>query len=88
MLGSTPLSIYAELKRMHKEEGLSFKNVVTFNLDEYYPMKKESLQSYHNFMHTIFFKSIDIPPENINIPNGEIPFSEIEDWCELYEKKI
>ena len=70
--GSTPKSLYAELVRLHKEEGLSFKNVVTFNLDEYYPIERQALQSYYRFMHQQLFDHIDINPKNINIPNGEI----------------
>src|SRR5215210_3095210 len=69
--GSTPISLYAELVRIHKEEGLSFKNVVTFNLDEYYPLEKEAFQSYYSFMHRHLFDHIDIDPANIFIPNGE-----------------
>ena len=57
---------------MHKENGLSFQNVITFNLDEYYPISKDSNQSYYYFMHDNLFNYIDIKPENINIPNGEI----------------
>ena len=63
--GSTPTNVYRELVRLHKEEGLSFSNVVTFNLDEYYPMKPDSLQSYVRFMHEHLFDHIDIKPENI-----------------------
>src|SRR5688572_32788094 len=53
--GSTPKTLYAELVRMHKEEGLSFKNVVTFNLDEYYPIDNDALQSYNRFMRSNLF---------------------------------
>ena len=52
--GSSPIKIYEELVRMHQEEGLSFTDVITFNLDEYYPMEKENIQSYHYFMHELF----------------------------------
>ena len=86
--GSTPKTLYAELVRMHKEEGLSFKNVVTFNLDEYYPIEKMALQSYNNFMHRVLFNHIDIYPENINILDGEIPKEDIKAYCAAYEKKI
>ena len=68
--GSTPLRVYKELIRMHKEEGLSFKNVVTFNLDEYYPILKTDPESYNYYMDFNLFNHIDIPRENINIPNG------------------
>jgi len=86
--GSTPRSMYAELVRMHKEEGLSFKNVVTFNLDEYYPIENDALQSYNRFMHVHLFDHIDIDPANIHIPNGEIPKERIKAHCLEYEKMI
>ena len=85
--GSTPKQIYSELVRLHKE-GLSFQNVITFNLDEYYPIHKDSLHSYWYFMHEQLFDHIDIKKENINIPNGDIPYDQIEDYCANYEKKI
>ena len=66
--GSSPLSVYRELVRLHKEEGLSFENVITFNLDEYFPLSKEDVQSYHYFMHSNLFDHVDIKAENINIP--------------------
>src|SRR5438067_13004869 len=62
--GSTPKTLYADLVRIHKEEGLSFKNVITFNLDEYYPIDKDALQSYNNYMHRHFFQHTDIEPKN------------------------
>ena len=86
--GSSPISVYDELVRMHKEEGLSFSNVITFNLDEYFPMSKNHLQSYHHFMHVHLFNDIDIKPENINIPNGDISIDKVNKYCDLYEKKI
>jgi glucosamine-6-phosphate deaminase len=86
--GSTPRSMYAELVRMHKEEGLSFKNVTTFNLDEYYPIENDALQSYNRFMHTHLFDHIDIDPKNIHIPNGEIPKENIKAHCLDYERMI
>ena len=70
--GSSPIDVYEELVRMHREEGLSFKNVITFNLDEYYPMEKENTQSYWYFMHDHLFNHVDILPENINIPSGTV----------------
>jgi glucosamine-6-phosphate deaminase len=73
--GSTPVSVYKELIRFHKEEGLSFKNVITFNLDEYFPISHDNNESYHSFMHRTLFSHIDIPLENINIPLGNIPKS-------------
>ncbi len=86
--GSSPIKVYEELVRMHKEEGLSFSNVITFNLDEYYPMSKESHQSYFYFMHQHLFNHIDIDPENVNIPDGTIPFDELTQYCIDYEMKI
>ena len=86
--GSTPKSLYAELVRLHKEEGLSFKNVITFNLDEYYPIEHDALQSYNRFMHVNLFDHIDIDPKNIHIPNGEIPKDKIKAHCIQYEELI
>ncbi len=86
--GSSPIRVYGELVRLHKEEGLSFRNVVTFNLDEYYPMRREDNQSYHYFMHEYLFNHVDILPENINIPNGEVDNEEILMFCRSYEQKI
>ncbi len=86
--GATPIGVYEELVRMHQEEGLSFYNVVTFNLDEYYPIASESLQSYYYFMHEHLFNHIDIPKENINIPDGTLPIEDVSTFCLDYEKKI
>jgi glucosamine-6-phosphate deaminase len=86
--GSTPTSVYTELIRMHREEGLRFKNVITFNLDEYFPMKPDALQSYVRFMKEWLFDSIDILPENVHIPNGMLEKSEIPIFCRAYEDKI
>lgn len=86
--GATPVSMYEELIRLHKEEGLSFKNVVTFNLDEYYPMEPTATQSYVTFMHETLFDHIDIDKENINIPDGTLKKEDIADYCIAYEHKI
>jgi len=86
--GATPVKVYKELIRLHKEEGLSFRNVITFNLDEYYPMKPEADQSYVRFMNENLFSHIDIHPENINIPDGLLNREDIEDFCLKYEQKI
>ena len=86
--GSSPISVYQELVRMHKEEGLSFKNVVTFNLDEYYPMSKEDINSYHYFMNIHLFDHIDIKKENIHIPDGTVKKEDINAYCDEYEKRI
>lgn len=86
--GSTPTGVYNELVRMHQEEGLTFKNVVTFNLDEYYPMDPEAIQSYHRFMWEYLFSHVDIPKENVNIPDGTLSLEEVNRHCEMYEEKI
>lgn len=86
--GATPVHLYAELVRMHREEGLSFKNVITFNLDEYYPIEKEAYQSYWSFMHRHLFNHIDIDPANIHIPNGSWPKAEIKKYCAEYESEL
>lgn len=86
--GSTPTRVYDELVRMHKKEGLSFRHVYTFNLDEYYPMQPDALQSYVRFMNEHLFDHIDIPKENINIPDGTLPKEKISAFCREYEQKI
>jgi len=86
--GSSPMTVYKELIRLHIEENISFKNVITFNLDEYYPMPPEELQSYVRFMNEYLFNNTDIPKENINIPDGTIPKEEIDEYCQQYEAKI
>jgi glucosamine-6-phosphate deaminase len=86
--GSTPIGVYRELIRMHKEDGLSFADVVTFNLDEYYPMPKDSIHSYHRFMWENLFSHIDIKAENVHIPPGDLPRQEIEEAAQRYEIAI
>ena len=86
--GSSPKGLYAELVRLHKEEGLSFKNVVSFNLDEYYPMEPDSINSYVRFMNEQLFNHIDILPENCHVPDGTLAKEEIKDYCDQYEAKI
>lgn len=86
--GSTPITLYAELVRMHNEENLSFKNVITFNLDEYYPIDKDAVQSYWTFMHRHLFNHVDIDPKNIHIPNGALPKEQIKEHCAAYELMI
>jgi glucosamine-6-phosphate deaminase len=76
--GSTPKTLYAELVRMHREEKLSFKNVISFNLDQYYPINNDALQSYHRFMQVNLFNHIDINPKNIHIPSGEVKKEDIK----------
>ncbi len=86
--GSSPIKVYEELVRMHNEEGLSFANVITFNLDEYLPMERENRQSYHFFMHEHLFNHIDIPEENVNVPDGTVSGESVIQYCLAYEKKI
>lgn len=86
--GVTPIAVYNELVRLHKEEDLSFKNVITFNLDEYYPMLPNASQSYVTFMNENLFDHIDIEKENIHIPDGTLPLEDIPEFCLNYEKKI
>ncbi|MFG6687455.1 glucosamine-6-phosphate deaminase [Mariniflexile sp. HNIBRBA6329] len=86
--GSSPIKVYEELVRMHKEEGLSFSNVISFNLDEYYPMDKNNIQSYYYFMHEHLFNHVDILPENINIPDGTVSLEDLYQYCIDYEIKI
>lgn len=86
--GATPIKVYAELVRLHKEEGLSFKNVVTFNLDEYYPMQPDALQSYVYFMKENLFNHVDIDPANVHVPDGTLSLDEIQAYCIEYERKI
>src|SRR5689334_17300287 len=86
--GSTPKTLYRELVRMHREEKLSFKNVITFNLDEYYPIDNDALQSYNRFMRSNLFDHIDINPKNIHIPDGEIKKEDLKIYCLQYEKMI
>lgn len=86
--GSTPVGVYDELVRLHREEDLSFEHVVTFNLDEYYPMQPDELQSYVRFMNEHLFDHVDIRRENVHIPNGTSPEDQVEDNCRRYEAAI
>ncbi|WP_184542125.1 glucosamine-6-phosphate deaminase [Mucilaginibacter sp. FT3.2] len=86
--GATPIKVYQELVRLHREEGLSFANVITFNLDEYYPMKADAEQSYFTFMNRHLFDHVDIDKANVHIPNGDIPKEQVEAFCLAYEQKI
>ena len=86
--GSTPIGVYRELIRMHRENGLSFANVVTFNLDEYYPMAPENIHSYHRFMWENLFSHVDIKREHVHIPRGDIPREIVEQECKRYEQQI
>jgi glucosamine-6-phosphate deaminase len=86
--GSTPVGVYGELVRLHLEEGLSFRHVITFNLDEYFPMQPGELQSYVRFMREHLFDHVDILPANVHIPDGTLPEAEIEEHCRQYEQAI
>ncbi len=86
--GATPILLYKELVRLHKEEGLSFKNVITINLDEYYPIPRSAYQSYWSFMHRHLFDHVDIDPKNINLPNSEWNKDELKESCLAYEQTI
>ena len=86
--GSTPIGIYRELIRMHREEGLDFSNVITFNLDEYYPMPPDSIHSYNRFMRENLFDHINVKPENVHIPRGDVPRQAVDAHCREYEAAI
>ena len=82
--GSSPITVYEELIDIHKKEKLSFKNVVTFNLDEYYPISPENSESYYTFMYENLFNHIDIEDSNVNIPKGDLKKNEVEKYCKNY----
>lgn len=86
--GSTPIGVYRELIRLHREEGLDFSRVVTFNLDEYYPMAPDSTHSYVRFMWENLFEAIGIPPENVHFPDGTVPRDDVARDCRRYEDAI
>ncbi len=86
--GSTPIGVYRELIRMHREEGLSFRGVVTFNLDEYYPMRGDSIHAYRRFMWENLFAHVDVDPRSVHIPDGEVPREDVDDECRRYEDAI
>ncbi len=86
--GATPTGVYEELIRLHKEDGLSFRNVVTFNLDEYWPMPPDSVQSYRRFMQEHLFDHVDIDPGNTHVPDGRLALADIPAFCDSYERAI
>jgi len=86
--GSTPIGVYRELIRMHREEGLSFRGVVTFNLDEYFPMAPGSIHSYRRFMQENLFDHIDIIPADTHVPDGSVPREGVRAMAEAYEAAI
>lgn len=86
--GSTPIGVYRELIHMHRDEGLSFADVVSFNLDEYYAVEPASIHSYHRFMWENLFSHVDIDPRNVHIPDGRLSRDEIPAFCNAYEAEI
>ena len=86
--GSTPVPFYRELIRLHREEGLSFRNVVTFNLDEYHGLRRDHPESYFRFMHDQLFDHVDLPADQIHIPDGTIDIDAVYDYCQDYERCI
>src|SRR5260221_369831 len=86
--GSTPVGLYRELIRLHREAGLDLSRVITFNLDEYFPMSREDAHSYHLWMHETFFNHVNIRPENIHIPDGTLAEEDVEEFCRSYEHEI
>ncbi|MGL4553007.1 MAG: glucosamine-6-phosphate deaminase, partial [Gemmataceae bacterium] len=86
--GSTPVGLYRELIRLHREQGLDFSRVITFNLDEYHPMPGDDPHSYRRWMFETFFNHVNLTPANIHIPDGTIPGADAEDFCLRYEQKI
>lgn len=86
--GSTPVPFYRELIRLHREEGLSFADVITFNLDEYYGLSRDHRESYFRFMQEQLFSHIDLKPENIHLPDGTVPLDGVFAHCAAYEAAI
>jgi len=86
--GSTPIGVYRELIRLHQHAGLDFSNVVTFNLDEYYPMSSDSIHSYHRFMWENLFEHINVKPEHVHVPRGDVPRAQVAAYCREYEAEI
>ena len=89
--GSSPLAMYKELVKLYKDGVVSFKNVVTFNMDEYVGLPKEHPESYWSFMHINFFNHVDVPAENINILNGNpgnLSEEALKEECAAYEERI
>ena len=84
--GSSPISVYKRLIELHQKEGLSFKNVITFNLDEYFGIEKIDINSYYRFMHDNLFDHIDINPKNINIPASKLRSNQIINYCKNYDR--
>ena len=88
VVGSSPVNVYNELVRLHQQGRLSFANVVTFNLAEYFPMQPFELQSVSRFMHEHLFDHVDIQPSNIHLLDGGLPKAEVATFCHDYEQRI
>jgi len=86
--GSTPVKLYQELIRLHRAEGLSFKNVVTFNLDEYYGLPPTHPESYRHFMEVQLFRHIDLPANQVHVPDGQVERDKVFEYCARYEAQI
>ncbi len=86
--GHTPIGVYRRLIRMHREEGLDFTNVISFNLDEYWPMERDAIQSYHRWMHENFLDHVNIPPDQAHIPDGTLEPGTVDAFCRMYEQAI
>ena len=86
--GSSPIRVYDELVRLHRDEGLSFANVVTFNLDEYYGLEQSNSRSYWHFMQENLFAHVDIDPQNVHLPKGTVALEDVYDHCVAYEEEI
>src|SRR5260221_5099934 len=84
--GSTPVKLYQELIRLHREEGLSFKNVITFNLDEYYGLPPTHPESYRHFMEVQLFRHIDLPANQVHVPDGLVERDKVFEYCARYER--
>src|SRR5260370_12449476 len=86
--GSTPVKLYRELIRLHREEGLSFKNVTPFKLDEYYGLPPTHPESYRHFMEVQLFRHIDLPANQVHVPDGQVERDKVFEYCARYEAQI
>src|SRR5262249_35356557 len=86
--GSTPVGLYRELIRLHREAGLDLSKIITFNLDEYFPMAGDDAHSYRRWMFETFFNHVNIRPEKLHMPDGSIPIDDVEDYCAQFELAI
>ncbi len=86
--GSTPIGVYRHLVQRHQRGDIDLRSVVTFNLDEYYPMAPDSFHSYHRYMHEHLFNHVNIDSRNIHIPDGTVSKHEIAEHCAAYEQAI